>query len=68
MFNKIEQKFIPKPINFNRKDTKLIQTEVGKMLKKGILEQIDNRPEHGEFISNIFIRPKKMEEYELSLI
>ena len=48
----------PLPYKFNQQETELITVEIKKFLNKGIIEMVDNAPEAGEFISNIFYRPK----------
>ena len=59
----IEKRFInkkiPNPIQFSNEEYERIDKEIHQMLKAGIITPADNHPEEGEFISNIFIRPKK---------
>lgn len=46
-------------IPFNISEKELINVEIQKMLKKGVIIPVSNKPEPGEFISPIFCRPKK---------
>lgn len=57
--SQVYQGFIPNPISFGQKETILIQKEIEKMLNKGIIVPVSNEPLEGEYISNIFTRPKK---------
>ena len=56
---KIEQYRIPREINFPPSELELLEQEINKMLLQGVIEPVHNTPENGEFISNIFSRPKK---------
>ena len=52
-----KQTRIPKLIQFSEHETELIQSEIDNFLAKGIIRECEH--EAGEFVSNIFIRPKK---------
>ena len=58
------QKVIPKPIKFSHEEQEQINKEIDRFLECGIIEKV-NEINEGEFISNIFFRPKKMEKYVL---
>lgn len=49
----------PKQIKFSEEESIRIDNEIEKMLREKIITSVDNKPEQGEYISNIFIRPKK---------
>ncbi len=51
------QLFQPKRIPFIAREIEMISAEVHKLLQKGAIKQVEHTS--GEFISNIFIRPKK---------
>ena len=53
-----KQEFIPKPLRFNKFEQEKIDIEIENFLRKGIVELVDSTDDN-EFISNIFIRPKK---------
>ena len=57
--NIVFQRKYPKQIKFNDQESNKIDIEIKKMLKEGIISPVDNKPMEGEYISNIFIRPKK---------
>ena len=59
LVSKVQQHKIPREINFSSQDQILIDAEISKMVETGIIEPVSNQPEPGEYISNIFIRPKK---------
>jgi hypothetical protein len=48
----------PRPYKFNQSEITQIQTELNTFLQVNIIEEVDSVPEEGEFISNIFYRPK----------
>ena len=52
------QNTVPKPIKFNENDTAIIDAEISDLLAKKIIERVTIFDED-EFISNIFVRPKK---------
>ena len=47
----------PKTICFSPTETSVVQSEVAKLLNKGVIVLSEDEP--GQFVSNIFIRPKK---------
>ena len=53
-----KQKVVPKPLRVNKFEQEIIDIEIEKNLWKGIVELVDSTDDD-EFISNIFIRPKK---------
>ena len=54
-----KQNIIPKPLRFNKFEKETIDTEIEKKkIQKGIMELVD-LSDGDEFISYIFIRPKK---------
>ena len=60
-----DQVVIPKQLNFCKKEEEIIDAELHKLLKKQVIEPAMHCP--GEFISPIFIRPKKDGSYRLIL-
>lgn len=55
-----KQQIIPKPLRFNKFEQEKIDIEIEKFLLKGIVELVKHADDSDdEFISNIFIRPKK---------
>ena len=52
------QFFIPRAIKFSENEQILITEEVNRFMRVGIIEEVQHI-EHGQFYSNIFIRPKK---------
>ena len=52
-----QQQVVPKPIQFSASERGAIQQEIENFLSKGII--IKSSHEEGEYISNIFTRPKK---------
>ena len=55
----IVQRHFPREIKFSDSDHIVMQGEIASMVKQGIIEPVNNRAEDGEYISNIFMRPKK---------
>ena len=55
----VYQTKVPKEIQFSDAEDAIVEREIQSMLTQGIIVAVDNCPENGEFISNIFIRPKK---------
>ena len=55
------------PYQFNERKKQSIQREIDMFLKTGIIEEIENRPYDGEFISNIFYRPKSNDKIRIIL-
>jgi hypothetical protein len=53
------QHTIPKALSFNVSEQNLIESEFNRFLNCNIIEKVDNITQRDEFISNIFIRPKK---------
>ena len=60
-----DQVVIPKQLSFCKKEEEIIDAELHKLLKKQVIEPAMHCP--GEFISPIFIRPKKDGSYRLIL-
>lgn len=60
-----KQAFIPKQYNFNNAEIKIIDDKIKEFLKAGIIESATHTA--GEYISNIFIRPKKNGSYRFIL-
>lgn len=50
---------VPKPFVFNDIEKHKISNEMERFLQCGIIDPVANIPEPNEYISNIFIRPKK---------
>ena len=48
---------MPTPIPFNQAERGVMDIEIGKLLEKGVIRT--SVREHGEYVSNIFTRPKK---------
>lgn len=59
------QKFIPFQYKFSSEESEFIGKELQKMLSKQIIRKVSH--ESGEFISNIFLRPKKDGSYRMIL-
>jgi hypothetical protein len=59
------QAVVPCENTFSKAESEAIDLEVHKLLKKGVISQTLHEP--GEFISQIFIRPKKDGTYRLIL-
>ena len=55
----------PHNIRFSSNERNLISMEISKLLSKGVLELTHRSP--GDFISNIFVRPKKNGSYRMIL-
>lgn len=51
------QWFIPRPIKFSSPEELVIDQTVDSLKDKGVI--IDSKHEPGEFVNNIFVRPKK---------
>ena len=47
----------PKEINFTQQEQEVIDMEIDKLLIKGVISETTHCP--GEYISTIFVRPKK---------
>ena len=52
-----EQIALPREIDFSEKEKLTIDSELTKLLNKGVIEKCEHS--EGEFISNVFLRPKK---------
>ena len=52
-----KQVYIPREINCSQREKSLIDREIDKYLKEGIIEQVSHS--NDQFISQIFPRPKK---------
>lgn len=61
------QNACPKPIRFNQTEESQISEELHRFETLGIIEKVDNIVEEGEFISNIFFRPKKEQKIRVIL-
>ena len=55
----VNQIKLPRPIHFNAREQSVIDSEINSMIVQGIIAPTSNAHEPGEFISNIFFRPKK---------
>ena len=55
----VNQIRLPRPIHFNAREQSVIDSEINSMIVQGIIAPTSNAHEPGEFISNIFFRPKK---------
>lgn len=53
----VDQNIIPEPIHFTEQDSRNIDNEVAKLRSQGVIET--SSPSNGQFVSNIFCRPKK---------
>lgn len=51
------QSWAPKPLKFSENERNIILLELNKLQEKGVIESTCHSP--GEFLSNVFIRPKK---------
>ena len=60
------QNKIPKPINFSEAECKVIDEEIELLLKKKVIEIVQDNDDD-EFISNIFVRPKKNGKFRVIL-
>ena len=52
-----QQKSLPREICFSLQEQHIIQNEIDKLLKKGVIKETTHC--EGEYISTILIRPKK---------
>lgn len=59
-----QNKFTVKSV-FNENESKIISNEIEKLLKLSVLKTVE--PEDGQYLSPIFLRPKKNGEYRLIL-
>ena len=56
---------VPKPIKMSTQEADHVDSQIHKFLQKGII--IESSHEQGEFISNIFLRPKKDGSFRMIL-
>ena len=56
---------LPKEVTFSREESIAVSKELTKLLTKDIIERTCHEP--GEFVSNIFLRPKKDGSYRMIL-
>ena len=59
------QEFIPKQIDFNAQEICVVNLEINKLLEKGVI--VESMYEYGQFISTVFLRPKKDGTHRLIL-
>ena len=52
-----QQESVPRGLKFSGVEKEIIRQELAKFISKGVIEEVSHSP--GEYISNIFIRPKK---------
>ena len=55
----VNQTFVPPQIKFGKEENEKIEQELSNMVKSEIITEIPLDPVEGEYLSNIFIRPKK---------
>ena len=58
------QRFVPNQYKFNPLKIKIIDEQIACFLERGVIERAKHS--NGEYISNIFIRPKKDGSYRLT--
>ena len=56
---------VPYPYKLKGEEPEFMDQEVGKLLRKGVIEQVD--PEQGQFVSNVFLRPKQNGDFRMIL-
>lgn len=61
-----QQEAVPREIGFSLQEQRIIQNEIDNCLNKGVIKETTHC--EGEFISTIFIRPKKDGSYRLIII
>ena len=54
---KVDQERLPTMLTFREDEKEKMQLQIDKMIEKGIVELAEHEP--GEFVSNVFCRPKK---------
>ena len=59
------QPYPPKQIHFSPSEREIITEEISKLLSKGVLEKTEHA--EGDFLSTIFVRPKKDGSYRMIL-
>ena len=52
-----EWELVPKPLYFSQDEHKFLEAEIERLLEMGVIES--TKHSSGEFISKIFLRPKK---------
>ena len=55
----------PKSIKFTDWESNLMDQEINTLLQKGVIEEANHS--HGEFLSNVFLRPKKDGSFRMIL-
>ena len=55
----------PQSIKFANWESSLMDQEINKLLQKGVTEEADHS--HGEFLCNVFLRPKKDGSFRMIL-
>ena len=55
----VNQSFVPPQIKFGKEENEKIEKELSNMVNSEIITEIPLDPVEGEYLSNIFIRPKK---------
>ena len=55
----------PKPLKTSCRESEFIETEISRLLEKGVI--VPSEHEKGEFLSSIFVTPKKDGSYRLIL-
>ena len=59
------QSAVPFPFKLSQEERGVMDSQIGRLLEKGVVEFAS--PEEGQFISNVFLRPKANGEYRLIL-
>ena len=59
------QKIEPHPINFSQEEKTFVANEIEKLLEKGVIKLSEEERE--QYVSNIFLRPKKDNSYRMIL-
>ena len=55
----LPQQSFHRPSLFNAKERTIVQSEIDKLITKGVIVPSSSSPERGNFVSTIFLRPKK---------
>lgn len=63
--NIMPQQHYRRPSMFNVKESAIVQSEIDKLITKGVI--VPSSPEMGDFVSTIFLRPKKDGTYRTIL-
>ena len=61
----IQNRLLIRSPNFNKKEEEVIDLEIKKLLQLNVIEEVES--EENEYISPIFVRPKKNGEYRMIL-